>query len=285
VSRAPHDPRFGLFLIPNAAEYPDLLRQVAAAERGGLDLIGIQDHPYQRRYHDTWTLMSYLAGRTERIRFVTDVVNLPLRLPSVLAKSAASLDALSGGRFDLGIGAGSFWDAVAAMGGPKRSAKESVDALEEAIAIIRAFWAGEQPIRLDGEHYRVWGAKPGPVPEHGIGLWIGAYGPRMLRLTGRTGDGWLPSLGAHYLSDEDADRAQRVVDEAAREAGRDPAEIVRAANVMALDSDPGDWPDRLARVTELGFTTLLVGVPEDDPIGFVERLAQETGPRLRDLVG
>ena len=228
--------------------------------------------------------MSYLAGRTERIRFVTDVVNLPLRLPSVLAKSAASLDILSGGRFDLGIGAGAFWDAVAAMGGPKRTPKDSVDALEEAITIIRAFWAGEHSIRFKGEHYRAMGTKPGPVPEHKIGLWIGAYGPRMLRLTGRLGDGWLPSLGTHYLSDEDAAHAQAAVDEAAHEAGRDPADVVRAANLMALEGDPGSWPDRLARVTELGFKTLLVGVPEEDPLGFVERLGQETGPRLRELV-
>jgi alkanesulfonate monooxygenase SsuD/methylene tetrahydromethanopterin reductase-like flavin-dependent oxidoreductase (luciferase family) len=279
------DVRLGIFAVPNSGDRPSIVETVDAADRAGVEIVGIQDHPYQRRYHDTWTLMSYLAGRTERIRFLTDVVNLPLRLPSVLAKSAASLDILSGGRLDLGIGAGAFWDAVAAMGGPKRTPKESVDALEEAIAIIRAFWAGEQPIRLDGEHYRVWGAKPGPVPEDRIGLWIGAYGPRMLRLTGRVGDGWVPSLGTHYLSDEDAARAQGVVDEAARAAGRDPAEIVRAANVMALEGDPGGWPDRLARVTELGFMTLLVGVPEDGPIAFVERLGQETAPRLRELVG
>jgi alkanesulfonate monooxygenase SsuD/methylene tetrahydromethanopterin reductase-like flavin-dependent oxidoreductase (luciferase family) len=279
------DVRLGIFAVPNAGDTASIVEQVVAADRAGVELVGIQDHPYQRRYHDTWTLMSYLAGRTERIRFVTDVLNLPLRLPSVLAKSAASLDILSGGRFDLGIGAGSFWDAVAAMGGPKRTPKESVDALEEAITIIRAFWAGERSIRFEGEYYRAWGAKPGPIPAYGIGLWIGAYGPRMLRLTGRLGDGWLPSLGTHYLSDEDAARAQAAVDEAAREAGRDPADVVRAANVMALEGDPGSWPDRLAGVTELGFTTLLVGVPEEDPLGFVERLGQETGPRLRELVG
>jgi alkanesulfonate monooxygenase SsuD/methylene tetrahydromethanopterin reductase-like flavin-dependent oxidoreductase (luciferase family) len=279
------EPRLGIFAVPNAGDTPSIVEQVVTADRAGVEVVGIQDHPYQRRYHDTWTLMSYLVGRTERIRFVTDVLNLPLRLPSVLAKSAASLDALSGGRFDLGIGAGAFWDAVAAMGGPKRTPKESVDALEEAITIIRAFWAGEHSIRFEGEHYRVWGAKPGPIPAHGIGLWIGAYGPRMLRLTGRLGDGWLPSLGTHYLSDKDAARAQTVVDDAAREAGRDPGDVVRAANVMALDGDPGGWPDRLARVTELGFSTLLVGVPEEDPVGFVERLGQETGPRLRELVG
>jgi alkanesulfonate monooxygenase SsuD/methylene tetrahydromethanopterin reductase-like flavin-dependent oxidoreductase (luciferase family) len=220
------------------------------------------------------------------VKLVPDVVNLPLRLPSVLAKSAASLDVLSGGRVELGIGAGSFWEAVEAMGGPRRTPKESVDALEEAIAIIRGFWSGERSVRFEGEHYRVSGAKPGPPPAHRIGLWIGAYGPRMLRLTGRLGDGWLPSLGANYMSAEDASQRHTVIDEAAKKAGRDPAEIERAVNVIALEGDPGGWPDQLARIaTELRFTTLLVGVPDDDPVGFVTRLGEETAPALRRLVG
>ncbi|HZB78639.1 MAG TPA: LLM class flavin-dependent oxidoreductase, partial [Actinomycetota bacterium] len=67
------------------------------ADEAGLDLIGIQDHPYQWRFHDTWTLIAYLAGRTSRVRFFPDVIDLPLRPPAILAKSAASLDVLTGG--------------------------------------------------------------------------------------------------------------------------------------------------------------------------------------------
>jgi alkanesulfonate monooxygenase SsuD/methylene tetrahydromethanopterin reductase-like flavin-dependent oxidoreductase (luciferase family) len=125
------------------------------AERGGLDLIGIQDHPYQRRFLDTFALIADLLARTERLRIFPDVANLPLRPPAMLAKAGASLDVMSGGRFELGLGAGAFWDAIAAMGGPARSPGESVDALAEAIEI-----------------------------------WLGAYEPRMLRLTGRVADGW-----------------------------------------------------------------------------------------------
>lgn len=127
------------------------------------------------------------------------------------------------------------------MGGPRRTPGESVDALEEAIGIIRAFWSGERSVNFEGEHYRVRGAKPGPPPAHDIGLWIGAYGPRMLRLTGRLGDGWLPSLGGHYMSAEAAPRMHAAIDEAGERGGRDPAQIERAVNLMSLDGDPGGW--------------------------------------------
>jgi alkanesulfonate monooxygenase SsuD/methylene tetrahydromethanopterin reductase-like flavin-dependent oxidoreductase (luciferase family) len=276
----------GIFVVPDATDPESTLANIDAADRSGLDLVGVQDHPYQRRFFDTWTLLSYAAGRTERLKLVPDVVNLPLRLPSVLAKSAASLDVLSGGRVELGIGAGSFWDAVEAMGGPRRTPKESVDALEEAIAILRAFWSGDRSVTVEGAHYRVKGAKPGPPPAHPIGLWIGAYGPRMLRLTGRLGDGWLPSLGSSFMPPENAPRMQAAIDEAARAAGREPADIERAVNVMALEGGTDGWPDQLARiVTELGFSTLLVGLPDEDPVSFVRRLGEDVAPKLRRLLG
>jgi alkanesulfonate monooxygenase SsuD/methylene tetrahydromethanopterin reductase-like flavin-dependent oxidoreductase (luciferase family) len=278
--------RIGIFVVPDATDPAATVDAIVAADRAGVDLVGVQDHPYQRRFFDTWTLLSYVAGRTERIGLVPDVVNLPLRLPSVLAKSAASLDVLSGGRVELGIGAGAFWEGVEAMGGPRRSGKESVDALEEAIAVLRGFWSGQDSVDVEGEHYRVKGAKPGPPPAHPIGIWVGAYGPRMLRLTGRLADGWLPSLGGKYLSDEDAPRLQAAVDEGAKAAGRDPAEIVRAANVPGIDVTADDAAERLARVVDgLGFTTLLAGVPDDDPIGAIRRLCEDVAPRVRELVG
>jgi alkanesulfonate monooxygenase SsuD/methylene tetrahydromethanopterin reductase-like flavin-dependent oxidoreductase (luciferase family) len=161
VTPAARNPRFGLFLIPTAAEYPDLLRQVAAAERGGLDLIGIQDHPYQRRFLDTFALIGDLLARTERLRIFPAVANLPLRPPATLAKLAPSLDTISGGGFELGLGAGAFWDGVAAMGGPRRAPGESVEALEEAIEVIRRFWSGERTIAYQGRYYEVAGLHPG----------------------------------------------------------------------------------------------------------------------------
>jgi alkanesulfonate monooxygenase SsuD/methylene tetrahydromethanopterin reductase-like flavin-dependent oxidoreductase (luciferase family) len=271
--------RLGVFVVPNAVE-PDLtVEQIVAADRAGLDLVGVQDHPYQRRFFDTWTLLSYVAARTERISLVPDVVCMPLRQPAVLAKAAASLDLLSGGRVEVGVGAGGFWDAIEAFGGPRRTPGESVTALEEAMKIMRAFLDTERSVNLDGEHYRAKGAKPGPAPAHRVGLWVGAYRPRMLRLTGRLGDGWLPSLG--NLKPEEFDARHQIIDEAARRAGRDPADIVRAVNVGG--EDPAVWldPERLAGLAERNrFDVLLVSVPAEDPIDHIGRLG-ETAAVLR----
>jgi alkanesulfonate monooxygenase SsuD/methylene tetrahydromethanopterin reductase-like flavin-dependent oxidoreductase (luciferase family) len=292
VSTAGRDPSFGLFLIPNAAEYPDLLRQVAAAERGGLDLIGIQDHPYQRRHLDTFALIGDLLARTERLRFFPDVANLPLRSPAMLAKLAASLDTTGGGRFELGIGAGAFWDGVAAMGGPRRAPGESVEALEEAIEIIRGFWSGERSISYDGQHYQVNGLHPGPPPAHDIGIWIGAYKPRMLAVTGRVADGWLPSIGG--APPEAVPEMARRIDDAAARAGRDPSAIQRLYNVKGQIADgpaseplhggPEHWIETLTEfVLELGFDSFLFW-PQDDVVGQIERFAQEVAPGVREAV-
>jgi alkanesulfonate monooxygenase SsuD/methylene tetrahydromethanopterin reductase-like flavin-dependent oxidoreductase (luciferase family) len=281
------DVRIGIFAVPDATDPAATLDGLIAADRSGLDVAGVQDHPYQWRFFDTWTLLAYVAARTERLRLLTDVVNLPLRPPAVLAKAAASLDLLSGGRVELGVGAGAFWDAVAAMGGPRRTPRESVDALAEAIAVLRAFWSGERSVTVAGEHYGVHGAHPGPAPAHRIGIWVGAYGPRMLRLTGRLGDGWLPSVGGSYLATADVPRAQAAIDDAARAAGRDPAEIERACNAMALTGEPRAWADQLARLAhELRFTSLLVSAPDGyAPAEFARRLGEEVAPRVRELVG
>lgn len=277
--------RLGVFIVPGGDDAEATVEQIVAADRAGLDLVGVQDHPYQARFLDTWTLLAYAAARTERVGLMPDVVNLPLRPPAMLAKAAASLDVLSGGRVELGLGAGAFWEGIEAMGGPRRTPKESVDALEEAIAVLRGFWSGERSVRVEGEHYRVSGARPGPPPAHPIGIWIGAYGPRMLRITGRLGDGWLPSLGGRYLAPEDVPRMQRAIDDAAKAAGRDPAEVERAVNVMEAPADPAAAADALARVVELGFTTVLVGLPGEEPVAAVRRLGEEVAPRLKNLVG
>jgi alkanesulfonate monooxygenase SsuD/methylene tetrahydromethanopterin reductase-like flavin-dependent oxidoreductase (luciferase family) len=278
--------RFGVFVTPDAERASRTVDQIVAADQSGLELAGIQDHPYQRRFLDTWTLLSYAAARTARVTLVPDVVNLPLRPPAVLAKAAASLDVLSGGRVELGLGAGAFWDAIAAMGGPRRSGPESVDALEEAIAILRAFWAGERNIRVGGEHYRVHGAHAGPVPAHRIGIWLGAYGPRMLRVTGRLADGWLPSVPR--LPPEELDARHAAIDESARRAGRDPAEIVRACN-LDLAGAPATWPQQIARLhSEHRVEALFLGAGDgdgDDPVGLVRRLGEEIAPRTRELLG
>jgi alkanesulfonate monooxygenase SsuD/methylene tetrahydromethanopterin reductase-like flavin-dependent oxidoreductase (luciferase family) len=103
----------------------------------------------------------------------------------------------------------------------------------------------------------------------------------MLRVTGRLADGWLPSLGDH-LSPEDARRGHEAIDRAAEAAGRRPDDVVRAVNVTAAGTGSGPLVDQLARIVEdLGFSTLVVGVPPDDPIGFVRRLGDKVAPAVR----
>lgn len=168
---------FGLSIVPASADI-ELARALARrADQLRLDLIGVQDHPYQWRYLETWSLIADLIARTERVRFFPDVANLPLRNPAMIAKQAASLDVLSGGRLELGLGSGAFWEAI---GGPVRTGGEALGALENAVRIIRAFWNGDHTITIDGEYYSVRGLHPGPAPAHRIGLWLGVGKPRSL---------------------------------------------------------------------------------------------------------
>jgi alkanesulfonate monooxygenase SsuD/methylene tetrahydromethanopterin reductase-like flavin-dependent oxidoreductase (luciferase family) len=279
----------GAFVTPDASDPAHLLDQVLAVERGGLDLVGIQDHPYQRRFHDTFSLLAFLAARTERVRLFPDVASLPLRHPAMLAKAAASIDVLSGGRFELGLGAGAFWEAIEAFGGPRRNGPQSVDALEEAIAIIRACWSGERSVTFEGEHYRVRGMHFGPPPAHQIGIWLGAYGPRMMRIVGRLADGWIPSVPRTPLDDLAA--KVRTIDEAAERAGRDPRAIRRIANVNGVIEDgpvrgwlhgpPEHWVAELGGLaTDLGFDGFVLW-SEGDMVEQIGRLAGEVAPALR----
>src|ERR1700682_154350 len=175
-----HSLLFGTFITPINRPAQQPVELAMLGEDLGFDLVTFQDHPYQPAFLDTWTLLAWVAARTKRVHISANVLNLPLRQPAAVARAAASLDLLSGGRVELGLGAGGFWDGIAAMGGPRRTGPESVDALEEAIDGIRAVWSGERSVRAGGEHYRVDGLHPGPVPAHPMGIWLGAYGPRMM---------------------------------------------------------------------------------------------------------
>src|SRR5690606_37587541 len=125
---------------PLAADARRVVEIARVADRAGLDLVTFQDHPYQPAFLDTSTLLAYVAAATERVRLSANVANLLLRPPAVLARAAATLDILSGGRFELGLGAGGFREAAAAMGARLLTPGQAVDALREAIGVIRAIW-------------------------------------------------------------------------------------------------------------------------------------------------
>jgi alkanesulfonate monooxygenase SsuD/methylene tetrahydromethanopterin reductase-like flavin-dependent oxidoreductase (luciferase family) len=265
--------RFGVFIIPDGTQPRRPLELAMLADELGFDVIGVQDHPYQRRFYDTWTLLVAMAMRTNRISVFPDVANLPLRPPAVLAKAAASLDILSGGRLELGLGAGGFWDAIKAMGGPVRTPGESVASLDEAIQVIRMMWSGGRGLRFDGKFYQLAGVQSGPVPAHPIGIWVGAAKPRMLSLIGRTADGWVPSLG--YLQPSDLAEGNKRIDEAATAAGRDPKSIRRVLNAGFQPADA-----LVALTLDYGMDTFLIS---DDPDG-MRRFAREVAPRVREQV-
>jgi alkanesulfonate monooxygenase SsuD/methylene tetrahydromethanopterin reductase-like flavin-dependent oxidoreductase (luciferase family) len=273
-----HDLLFGTFITPQNAEPQAPVALARLSERAGLDLVTFQDHPYQAAFLDTWTLLSYVAASTERIKISGNVINLPLRPPVLLARQAASLDLLSGGRFELGLGAGAFWDAIEAMGGPRRSPAEAVASLSEAIDIIRATWAADQRggIFTEGAHYRIRGAKRGPEPAHDVAIWLGALGPRMLRLTGQKADGWLPSLP--YLKPGDLQRGNAIIDKAAAGAGRDPREVRRLLNITA---DKATLADLLPLALNDGVSIFILS--SDDP-GAIQAFGEEVAPGLRAAV-
>lgn len=279
-----HDLRFGSFITPTNRPPHRGVELAQVSERAGLDLVSFQDHPYQPRFLDTWTLLTWSAAVTERIHLAANVHSLPLRPPAVLAKSAASLDLLSGGRFGLGLGAGAFWDAIESLGGPRRSPGEAFQATSEAIDIIREIWDTESHggVRVDGEQYQVIGAKRGPAPASEIPIWVGALGPRMLRLIGTKADGWLPS--AFNLKDGDLERGNRIIDEAATRAGRRPADVQRLLNIgeKADGQTVDDWARQLLPLAiENGVSTFILA--SDDEADLRE-FGEELAPRLRELV-
>ncbi|MGI8417000.1 MAG: LLM class flavin-dependent oxidoreductase [Nakamurella sp.] len=231
-----------------------------------------------------------LFATPDASRPAANVANLPLRPPVVLARSVAILDLLSAGRAELGLGAGAFTDAIVAAGGERRSPKEAVDALIEGIDVIRQTWGvvGNRSVTVGGKHYQVKGLPAGPAPAHDIEIWLGAYKPRMLRVTARLADGWLPSMGYLELSELPAMNA--AIDEAAIAAGRHPSDIRRMLNISGrfggsadlLQGTTADWAEQLAELAlREGISCYLLGT--DDPSDVV-LFADEVAPALRELV-
>jgi alkanesulfonate monooxygenase SsuD/methylene tetrahydromethanopterin reductase-like flavin-dependent oxidoreductase (luciferase family) len=203
--------QFGISLAPNIADMSMLRELARLVDTLGLNLLGIQDHPYVSRFFDTMSLIAVLLAETRRLRIFPNVASLPLRPPALLAKSAASLDILSGGRFELGMGSGASWEGITAMGEQRRTPGEAIEALEEGIAIMRAVWNGQGSLRYNGKYYSLRGLQPGPRPTHAIAIWVGAVGEKTLHLTGRLADGWAAPI-VSYLPYERWGWAQEAID-------------------------------------------------------------------------
>ncbi|WP_433286626.1 LLM class flavin-dependent oxidoreductase [Pseudonocardia sp. CA-142604] len=294
--------RFGVALIPTL-DLETTRRLAVVAEQAGLEYIGVQDHPYAPQYLDAFVVIGDLLARTERIQLFPDVANLPLRPPSVLARTASALSQVSGGRFQLGLGAGGYRDAIESMGAPRRTSPEALRALDEAITIMRGLWRADSSVDHDGEFYRVrgiGGQQPGPG---GVEIWVGAQGPRSLVLTGRVADGWAAPIPAYLPYDRWAE-SNEVLNRAARDAGRDPAGIRRVAQLVGtietatpasrplaqsgadpVRADVAGWVELLTRLaTEQPFTTFVLW-PEQADEQQIRLFAEEVAPGVRERMG
>lgn len=285
----------GINIDPSATGATTALRLARLADDAGLDFAGVQDHLYHPEFLDAWTLVTALTGATERVTFMPNVANTVLRPPAPLIKAASSLSILSGGRVALGVGAGASPPATAAYGGPQYTPAHAVEAFEEAMRVMKAMSDPTRgPVRLDGAYHSLHGAHPGPFPAEPVQIMVGSYGPRMLRITGRLADGWLPTNS--YAPPERVAEMRRVIDEGAREAGRDPREVQRIYNVMGtitsgagpvregqtLVGPPGFWVDTLGRYRdELGFDSFLFWPVDADSESQVALFADKVAPHIR----
>ena len=277
-----HDMAFGTFVTAKADSAERVIALAQLTEQVGLDLVTVNDHPHAPQLLEAWTMLSFIAARTQTVKVTANVTSLPLRHPVVLARTVATLDLITGGRVELALGAGSSLAAVAGNAGPHMTVGESIVALEEAMAIIRAVWTPQDSIRLAGKHYTMMDAQGGPRPAHDVEIWLGAFKPRMLELTGRLADGWLPTSVAARPNELTA--MNRIIDEAAVEAGRDPSSVRRLYNVAGrfdgrgggfLQGPEEQWIEQLTELTltEGMSTYILIAENPDD----IRRFADVAG--------
>ncbi|GAA0589905.1 LLM class flavin-dependent oxidoreductase [Kribbella sandramycini] len=268
------------------------------AERAGLDLIGIQDHPYVAGYLDAFTLIADLLARTERIHLFPDVANLPLRPAPGLARVSSSLSRLSGGRFQLGLGAGGYWDAITSMGVERLTPRQALAAQEEAITLIRRLWQPNAKVTAAGEWYAVTDLAGQAPDSAGVEIWLGSQGPRSLALTGRVADGWAAPIPS-YLPYERWAESNRIIDRAAVEAGREPTAVRRLAQLVGtITTAPGSseltgadpvrtdakgWVEILTRLAEEDGFTGFVLWPEHADDDQICRFGEQIAPVIREL--
>jgi alkanesulfonate monooxygenase SsuD/methylene tetrahydromethanopterin reductase-like flavin-dependent oxidoreductase (luciferase family) len=287
-----HSITFGLSLIPSVHSITETRQLAQAADAAGLDYLGIQDHAYNPEFLDAWTLISVLAAETERISFFPDVADLQLRPPTILAKAAASLSVLTGGRIVLGVGGGATAGGIAAMGAVGREGSEMVDFTRESLLIMRRALSGGI-VDARGSQLTV-DYSAGPVPPAPVPLWLGSAKPKMLELTGRSSDGWVTPLST-YQPPSSVPASQRLIDEAAVSAGRRPTDVRRIYNVVGaigtgqrgpgLTGDMQTWVDTLTDWSvDLGLDTFILW-PTTAPLAQLEVFATEVVPRVRERVG
>jgi probable F420-dependent oxidoreductase len=272
--------RIGFSLLNNwgIEDAQALVDLASRAEELGFDSVWVHDHVFNvghvfdriggKPYYEPLTLLSFVAARTRRVRLGTSVLVLPYHNPIRLAKTAATLDVLSGGRLILGVGVGLIEKEISAMGSPFAERGAFTD---EAIAVMRSLWTEDEP-SFDGKYHRFAGMKfsPKPLQKPSIPVVIGGVSRAAIRRAARLGDGWQP-LG---LSPEALGQGIALLRTEAQACGRDVSKIpvsiamslgVSTTRRYALGKDPAEVINNAKAYASLGVQTLVISANTSDP--------------------
>ncbi len=285
--------RFGF--NPRGLPFGDLLVQVRAAEEAGFDTVAFDDSP-QESDMEAWTLASVVGALTHRLVLTHVTLNVPYRNPALLAKMAATLDSITGGRVELtlGVGGARSQPLYEAYGVRYGTPAERVADFQDAVAIMRGMWRSGQPFTYQGRSFHVQGAVAVPGPVRGaIPIIVGAAGPRMLRYAGAQGDGWIKSRGWPSSMEELAGLL-RQLEEGAVQAGRDPRILRRvlngagrvgedgsAAGQGGLVGSPSRILETVHRYAEAGVDTFHLFFRGPDALEQLRRFGEEVIAPLR----
>jgi len=285
--RPAHDLRFGLCTDQNMP-WPTTVERWRYFEELGFDSLWDCDHFQQPSrpqgpYFEGWTLLAALAAQTERVRLGVLVSCNTFRHPALLAKEAVTVDHVSHGRLDVGLGAGWYEPEHAAFGLSFPEPPELVGRFREAVEIVDRVLR-QDVTTYDGRYYRLRDApfRPRPLQQPRPPLTLGAHGPKMLRIAAEYADRW----NSHGTVDEMRQRNE-ILDEHCAAIGRDPASVSRSlygwASLMPADpwASPDAFAEVVARYREAGINEFLIDAPDADRFPVLERVAAEVIPRLR----
>jgi F420-dependent oxidoreductase-like protein len=257
--------RFGLDVAQHQLEWPELLQRVRFAEEVGFDGAWVFDH-FKPLYGDSsgpclegWTLLAGLAAHTSRIRLGTLVTGITYRHPAVLATEAVTVDQISGGRLELGLGAAWNEPEHREFGIPFPAIRERAERLEEGIEVMRRLMTKDRA-SFKGRHYQLQEATyhPRPVQQPHPPIWVGASGEQlMLPIVARQADAWHAFGSADSMA-----RKSKLLDQYAEAAGRDPKRILRSSSLSISEGLP-QAQRKAERLAEAGFGYLVVSWPAE----------------------
>jgi len=273
-----HPVRVGLELSPQHCTIDELRDVWRLADQAGFDHVWGFDHlaaiagDFRGPVFEGWTLLAAMAEVVKTARIGLMVTGNTYRHPAVLAKMAVTVDHLSGGRLEFGLGAAWAEAEHTMLGIPFPGTGERIHRMGEALVLIKKLWT-EELADLDGRFYALRGAvsNPKPVQQPHPPIWVGGSGEKVtLRYVAQHADVWNAGGNADV---ERASRKSAILDEHCSAVGRDPAEIRRSIALQLDRDDPARTRDEIAAFAETGFTEIVVSVAPPDPVGAAEVLA------------